>query len=514
MIKSTIKISFLFLLFLASTVLFNPIAFCQQPPSLQEGIDQYNQENYNEAIEALERARSEDPESSVAAFFLGLAYKQTIDYDKAQSHLRDAVTLTPRIKEALIELVDVSMQLGDLEEAKKWIGVAEEEDILPAKTAFLKGLILREEGKNKEAEEAFEKAKSIDPTIAQASDIQIALGRMMDMELKKAKESFESAITQDPQSDLAGFARQYLATIEQRLVLERPFRFSLGLFGQYDDNMILKPTDESLSPSATNESSNVLNSSFRVTYAPAIKGQWLFNAQYALFSSLHQKNVHTHDSLVHSLSLTPGYTFGTYALNLATNYSYAFVRGPSYKKYSGSFSSGPLLRFSIKGNQMLEIFAGYTNSEYFKPSLSPEEDRDSYGYLTYFSWLWLFKEDSFLNLRYQFRSQSTDGDNWDRMSNGFSANLVIPVTENVQFQASGRFTKQDYEHIHSTTTTINDPPPRKREDESYSFSGGFSWEFYKDATLILQYSHNRANSNIAVYDYTRNIYTLGIEYRF
>ena len=514
MIKNSIKASYLSLLFfLVSAVLFTPVAFCQQPPSLQEGIDQYKAGNYDTAIASLEKARAEDPNSSVAAFFLGLAYKQTFNYEKALDHFRDAVTLTPRIKEALIELVDVAMQLGQIEVAKEWIGVAEEADIFPAKTAFLKGLILREEGKNKEAEEAFKKAKSIDPSIAQASDIQIALGHILERELKKAKESFESAITQDPQSDLAGFARQYLATVEQRLVLERPFRYTLSLFTQYDDNMILKPTDESLSPGPTNESSGVLNSSFRVNYVPVMKGKWLFNAQYALYSSLHQKNVHTHDSFVNSISINPGYNFGTYAINLATSYSYALVRSPSYKKYSGSLSVGPLFRYSIKGNQLLEVFAGYTNSEYFKPALSIEEDRDSSGFHTYLSWIWLFKQDSFLNLKYQFRDQDADGDNWDRSTHNFSANLIVPLAEKINFQLSGSFTDQDYKNIHSTTT-VRDLPPRNREDTSYTFSGGLTWDFYKDMTLVGQYSHNRTDSNIGAYDYSRNTYTVGMEYRF
>lgn len=507
MIKNTIKFTSLLFVFLLSTILlYNPVAFCQ-PASLQEGMDQYKQENYKEAIEAFKKARAEDPDSSVAAFYLGLAYKQTFDYEKALGHFRDAVTLTPRIKEALIELVDVAMQLGDIEEAKRWIGVAEEADVLPAKTAFLKGLILREEGKNREAEEAFEKAKSLDPTIAQASDIQIALGHIMERELKKAKESFESAITQDPQSDLAGFARQYLDTVERRLELERPFRFTLGMFGQYDDNMVLKSNDEAQASIATNEESNVLNSSFRVNYVPAMQGPWLFNARYAVMSSLHEKNVHSHDSFSNYVSINPGYNFGNFAVNLSTEYSHSMVRGPSYKKYSGSFSSGPLFRFAIKGNQLLEIFSGYTNTEYFKPSLAPEEDRDSYGYKSYASWMWLFKEESLLNLRYQFRYLNTDGKNWDNISHGFSANFAMPVAERVKLQLNGSFKDQDFENTHTTFDV-------KRDDNIYSFSGGFTWEYFEDTTFVAQYSYNRNESNIKAYDYTRNLFTMGVEYRF
>lgn len=507
MSKRNTNVSLLLILFFLLTFLFIPNAFCQQPPSLQKGIDQYKQENYEEAIELLKKARSEDPGSSAAAFFLGLAYKQIMDYEKALENLRDAATLSPRIKEAVIEIVDVALQLGRLQEAKKWIEVAEKENIAPAKTAFLKGLILTEEGKNLEAAKAFEQAKSLAPSISQAADIQVALSYMRERELKKAKERFQKAILYDPQSDLAGFARQYLSMVEERLFAERPFRFSLGVFGGYDDNMVLMPTDESVATGITNEASGFLNSSFRATYYPNLKGPWLFNAQYGIASSLHRKNVHTHDSLSNTISVTPGYNFGKYALNLATSYSHALVRGPSYKKYSGSLSSGPLFRLALKNNQLLELFAGYINNEYFQPALTDVDDRDSDGWTASTSWIWLFRKDSFLNLRYRYSDLNADGRNWDNQSHSLSANFAIPVMEKVMLQLSGQVAEEEYDHVNTWFNV-------QREDTIYNLSGGFTWDCYKNTVLVVQYTHIRDDSNIAIYDYKRNMYTLGMEYRF
>jgi tetratricopeptide (TPR) repeat protein len=505
--KKAMKRAFTYYFILILIFAFHTNAFSQQSPLVKKGIEHYKNANYKEAIETFTKARNEDPRSSTAAFFLGMAYKQTMDYEKAFGNLKDAVTLTPRIKEALAEVIDVAMQIGNIVEAKKWVDVAEKENISPAKIAFLKGLIFTEEGKNKEAAEAFEKAKSINPKISQAADIQIALSYMRDRELKKAKKSFESAILSDPQSDLAGFARQYLASVEQRLAAEKPFRYTISLFGQYDDNMVLKPDEQSLATGITNEGSRVLNSSFRVNYVPVLKGPWLFSAQYAFASGLHDKNVHTHDSMSNSISVTPGYNFGDFALNLAISYNHALVRRPSYKRYSGSFRAGPLVRVALKGNQLLEVFMGYTNNEIFQFALAPEEDRDSHGYGSYLSWVWLFKENSFLNLRYQSSRQDTDGRNWDNRTNGFSANLAVPVHNRVKLQLSGQTTKQDFDHRHTTFNII-------REDKTYSFSGGLSWQWLKNVTVVAQYSRIMADSNIGIYDYTRNLYTLGMEYRF
>ncbi len=504
--KNFAKKTLLFLILIVF-MLISVNGFSQQSPLIKKGIEEYKDESYEEAIVTLVQARDTDPKSSVAAFFLGMAYKQTMDYEKSLENLLDAVTLSPRIKEALVEVVDVSMQLGQFDAAKKWIGVAEEENIFPAKIAFLKGLIYKKEGKNRKAAESFANAKAIDPEISQASDIQIALSLMRDRRLNDAKKSFEAAIINDPQSDLAGFARQYLDAVEQRIELEKPFRFTIGVYGQYDDNMVLKPNDLAYATDITNESSAVLNTLFRVNYAPVFKGPWLFGAQYALGSSVHDKNRFTHDSLSNSISVTPGYNFGEFAIFLSTSYNHALVRDPDYKGYSGLFSTGPLFRMAINGNQLLEIFSGYTNSKYFREPLAPEEDRDANGYRSYISWLWLFKKDYFLNLRFQADRQDTRGTNWDNSNIGFSINYAMPVYENIKLQLSSQFNDQKFDNRHTVFDVT-------REDKMFVFTGGVSWAWEKDVTVITQYTRVRTDSNIGIYDYTRNLYTLGIEYRF
>jgi len=507
MTNKLIRILFILLFLIISPVFLSLDGYCQQPQSLNEGISLYKAEKYSEAVNALLQARQEDPKSSTSAFFLGMAYKQLMDYETALGHLRDAVSMTPKIKEALIELIEVSVRLGKTEEAMKWIDVAEQEDIQPANTAFLKGIVLTQEGKNKEAAASFEKAKSLDPKIAQASDIQIAFSRLKDSELDRAKASFQSAITADPQTDLAGFARQYLSRIEETMEAKRPFHFTLSLFGQYDDNMVLKPTDESLATAVTDEGSFAANTAFKAAYSPATSGPWLFNAYYALSSSLHQNHSKTHDSLINTLSITPGYNFGKIALNLSATYTYALVRNPGYEKYSGNLSTGPMMRIALKKNQLLEVFAGYADNNYFQPVLIEPEDRDSSGLSAYASWVWLFKKNTFLNLRGQFMDQDAVGDNWDNKSRGLSANIVIPAGDDVKLQFSGEYTKKDFSNTH----TIFDV---KREDKIYNLSAGASWAFYKKMSLIGQYTRIGNGSNIGIYDYSRNLYTLGLEYRF
>ncbi|MDD5072552.1 MAG: tetratricopeptide repeat protein, partial [Candidatus Omnitrophica bacterium] len=176
-------------------------------------MSQYKRENFDEAVVLLKKARQEDPNSSLAAYYLGITYKQLQDYKLAKEQLTDAVTLTPKIKEALVELVEVLYQLGETSEAKSYIATAEKENIKPSQTAFLKGLVLLKAGENMDAITAFENAKAIDPTLAQAADYQIGIAHLKEKRFAEAKKVFHEIIILDPNSDLASFSSEYMEAL-------------------------------------------------------------------------------------------------------------------------------------------------------------------------------------------------------------------------------------------------------------------------------------------------------------
>jgi tetratricopeptide (TPR) repeat protein len=370
-----------------------PAGAFSQNPSLQQAIEQYKQENYEEAIAILTEVRKQEPESTAAAFFLGLSYKQIMDFASASDNLRDAVQGRPQIKEALIELITVLYRQPEakhLEEAKKWLAVAEQEKIAPAKTAFLAGLIKQKEKRYTEAIADFERAKQLDPATSQSADVQIGLCYVSARRPQLAADSFRLAVIHAPESDLAGYARRYQDAIEKRMYLEKPFHYTVSFFGRHDSNLVLKPNDASLATDITEAASNTWTASARVDYTPVFENSWLFNASYIFSSDWNDNYSTTHDVINNTLTLAPGYNFGTSALNLSATYSHVLLKSPSYAKYFGHLNIGPLYRQMLNKEQLLEIFWGYTRSEYFQPPLTAEEDRNSEGQLASASWIWLY----------------------------------------------------------------------------------------------------------------------------
>lgn len=498
-----------FSVFLFFSMLVPSKGFCENR-FLKEGIAQYREENFEEAVDVLIKARQQEPSSSTAAFFLGLTYKQVMNYPEALKNLRDAVQLTPRIKQALVELIDVLYRLGkpeNLKEAHKWISVGENAGIYPAKIEFLKGLVLQKEDKNMDAIQSFEKAKKLQPSMTQSAEVQIALSYLKERDLKKAKDRLKTAVLFDPKSDLASFARRYQDLVEKRMELEKPLRVTVGLFGQYDSNVVLKPLDDSVAGGVTDEGSYGTTGSLKVDYLPVLKGPWLFNAQYSLSGVFYQKHATTHNNIINGIYLAPGYNFGKYAVNLAVNYNHVMVRNPGFEKYMDTYNAGPMIRFSFAPGHLAEVAVNYGQKEYKEGPLTPEEDRDSSIFTTYASWIWIFQKDSFFNVRYEYSNENADGTNWENEGHRISLNMAIPVYEKIKLQLSGQAFFQDYKNVHTTFNV-------KRNDDVYQGALGFTWEFFKNTNLIVQYTHIRANSNISIYDYRKDMYMGGVEYRF
>jgi tetratricopeptide (TPR) repeat protein len=460
-----------------------------------------------------------------------MAYKQTMDLPKAETNLRDAVTLTPKIKEALLELADVLYQQEKLDESKQWIDVAEKEGIFPARTAFFKGLILVKENKNSEAIAAFEEAKKLDSAFTQASEFQIGVCLIKERKLDLAKARFQAVVTSDPLSDLATLARQYQEMVDERLYLERPLHLTVGIIGGYDTNIISKPVETIPGVSITDEEGNTLSTSVRLDYTPKLEGPWLFNAHYSAASNVNSNYTHSHDSFANSFSISPGYNFGRFAVNLNASYTNVLLRtdpdlvpaadsSPGYKRYLDYTSIGPALRFLVNQSNIVELFAGYDKKEYYHQApTGPDTDRDSVGPRVYLSWIWLFRENSFLNLRYDYTRENADGRNWENDGSRLTANVSFPIlpaemTKRVgpvtmQLTGSAFFQNYDNEVNYGLVDGL-----KTRKDKVYTGSVGLTWKFWKHASLIAQYIRTESDSNVSLYEYNRDQYQAGLEFRY
>lgn len=494
------------LLFIIFFILGLAVNLSAAEDPLEKGIGEYKAENYEEALGLFQKAREEHPESSIVAFYFGLTYKQAGNFREAAMHFRDAIKLTPPVFDAYTELIEMLYNLAELKEAKEWIAKAEKEGIKPAHIAFLKGLILLKEGdKTVEAIGAFRRAKELDKTLAQASDLQVAMAHANERKFEKARESLKAVIAVDPKTELAAFAKEYEKAIEKTLELYRPWRFSIGTAYQYDDN----PASADGAIVLGEKDSSMVNT-FSINYTPLWEGDWSFNALLAFYANTY-RDTSTLNVITPSLSLIPGYNFKNGVVTLPFSYNHIWLYE---KEYMSVFSEKPALNIILFPGHIGQLSIGYTKKELLQAPIGDDEDRDGDVYTAGVGYIYTFsKGEGMFNLRYEYSNDVTDGANWDNSGNRISTSILVPLKDKINLTLSGDVFLQDYKNTH---TMLRDVEGRevKRRDKTYSSSAGLTWEMLKGLNLNLQYSFTRVDSNLPVYDYKRNVFMAGLEYRF
>ena len=472
--------------------------------TLEKGIGQYKHENYEEALITLKMAREESPESSLVAYYLGLTYKQLQDYDNAIMYFKDAVTFSPKIKGALIELIDCYYQIGETKEARYWIGIAEEEGIRPAQIAFLKGLILLKEDDCEGAIASFKNAKALDRSMRQPADYQIAMCHLKSGKLTAAKKAFEQVVIVNPGSNMANFANEYMDAIERRRETTKPLKLSFGVAWQYDDNVVLKPDDSSLVTAVADKGDSREVYTADIEYDKRLGKYFGIKGQYLCYLAK-QNDLGFYDTFSNTFALQPSIYFENSLLTFPATYNHTSVND---KAYLSTPSVSAIYNLMVGDANMGQAYLTYQYKDFLWEPSTLDEDRDGNNFGGGIGWYLFFAGNKgFLNLRYGLNREWTSGDNWEYIGNRATATLLIPVIDKLNATVSGDVYFQDFTKTHTVYSV-------HRRDRVYTLSTLLAYKFFKDSEIQLQYTFINDDSNISIYDYTRNIYSVGVEVKF
>jgi len=532
----SVRNSALFLCICSLIVLFSqPVLSQTQNPDLQRGIAEFQQENYEEAIDSLAKARNADPKSSLPAYYLGMTYKNMQNYKEAKKFLRAAIDLQPEIKEATMELAEVYYDLGELQSAHDLLIAAEKENVRPGQTAYVKGLVLSGMGKNLEAIEAFENARTLSPELVQAADYQIGQAYLKESSaaveekdrlkaLDEAENRFNAVIENNPDTDMAAFAKNFLELIDKKKKEPRNIRAYLGLHLQFDDNVVLKPGDDTLASNITNQDDYREVITGGIEYIPVNRRPFDYNAHYSFYISNHH-DLSSYDVMSHSVALYPSKILSNVSkAGLALRYNHTWVDDD---EYLGTATITPTYTRYIGKKHTIQTYLSYAKKEFLTLSSAGDEDRDADVYSGSVSWFSFFKQDrgmfvpfmesfelsafgeneGYINVLYELSKEETDGRNWEYIGNKVALIYLMPLLQNAKLRLTGDVKYEDFTNEH---TVFN----KERRDIIYGLSGLLFYKFHENLDLQLLYSYRRDDSNIGLYDYDRNMYSIGLEWRY
>ena len=485
------------------------LGFCEAQekkvnPTLERGIGQYKHENYDEALVTLKKARDEEPDSTLAAYYLGLTHKQLQNYKDAAPHLRDAVTYSPKIKGALIELIDCLYQLGSLDEAKRWIEEAEKEGIRPAQTAFLKGLVLEKAEDVPGAIASFENAKELDKSMTQACNYQIGVANLKANKFDEARKAFHEVVLVDPSSNMANYANEYVDALERRKEAAKPFRFSTGFAWQYDDNVVLQPSNAALAVGITDKADSREVYTAQAEYNKRFNDLFSLKGQYFFYYGK-QDNLGFYDTLSNTFAVQPSIYYKNSMLTFPVGWSLTNVND---KFYLSSPSAAAVYNYMVNSTNMAQAYVRYQNFEYNWAPNIVDENRDGNEFAGGLGWYFFFaRNKGFLNLKYGANRDWTEGRNWNYIGNRATATLLVPIFDKLNWTVSGDFFPQDFTRSNSIFNVY-------RKDQVYTLSTLVAYKFYKDSEIQAQYTYIKDDSNVGLYAYNRNITSIGVEVKF
>jgi len=473
--------------------------------TLKKGIYLFRQENYDEALEIFKEEVKQQPESSLAAYYLGLTYKRTENYIAAKKYLKASLELTPKIKGALIELIDLLYRLNEFDAAKKWIKIAEEEGVRPAQAKFLKGLTLQKNGEYEEAVGAFEEAKDLDERLALSANYQVGVCFLRMKRYRDARDIFEDIFEVVPYSDVGAYANRYVDALERKLEKERPFHFGASFAFEYDSNVLLQPTDTALLVAVTDKDDTREVYGVWGDYTCRTEDNFLsLKAGYGLRISK-QNELGNYDYMGNNVLVQGNVAFDKVLVTFPLTYNHTTVAG---KNYLSSLSVGNINNFMIAKDQMVQMGLMYIRDDYLRRPALSAENRSGNEVMAMVSWFHFFaNNEGFVNLRYLFNKDWTKGSNWDFYGNKIGASVLYPVWDKIKLSVNGEIFFQDF----NNTNTIY---VRKRRDRVLTAGAFLSYEFLKNIELQFRYTYINEYSNLVIYKYNRFIASTGIQCRF
>ena len=112
------------------------------------------------------------------------------------------------------------------------------------------------------------------------------------------------------------------------------------------------------------------------------------------------------------------------------------------------------------------------------------------------------------HLEYQFDNENAEGANFDYDGHKLQGSFLCrtPFRDTV-LSVTGEYHYRDYDNVHSFFA-------QRRRDKEFSMSVVLAYPLPRDLTLSLEYLRDRNDSNLALFDFTRNVFSIGLQWRY
>jgi tetratricopeptide (TPR) repeat protein len=522
-----------------------------------QGVDAFTRGASGQAIQIFDDLLQDDPKDVASLYYLGLCYLQTEQYAEATQTLEKVLTVHPELIEAGLDAAIA--QIGRNEktgsEAARsllagFLEKAGEDESARALGNFFLGVAEYRLGNFEAATQALGRAAEADKAGRLTKDVlfyqALALARggkpeEAATELKKLRDRLGGKtadvleMTPETKKRLTDQTDNLMKQVEARQPIslqknyELELRLDLGF--NYDTNVVLLGQETNLPVNISRDDDFRFGLGTDIRYLQRVTDKFSFGIGGSTFNSWHpslqEYNVQTY----------AGRAFLNYALTddllvgIQYDYDYNLVDNEGFLSRN---RVTPSLRFTELYHEDQErtpltwstLFYRYEDRDYFDTLRDLRLDRDgnyhAVGFLQDWNILRLWKDDDrYLHAQagYLFENNSTQADEFDLTSHGFSMGLDVPLPWELDFNFNGQWTWEDYwQH------SMYDYHRREREDfiQRYTWALSRAFELSKQVLMVVrgEIALTLDDSNIsdrghqAIYSYDRTIYGLTFSFVF
>jgi tetratricopeptide (TPR) repeat protein len=485
-------------------------------------------------------------------------------YDDALKNLQEALRREPDHVEALYYAGVVNMALRRPEQAVPFLVRAQRKSPTDPSIAFQLGLAYFAQQQYDAAEPLFERVFRADPTVDglgyyvgfmryRKKDYRGALsafraGRSSDPQLQQltrfytglslavlglpaqASAEVEQALRLAPGSALTGPAERLRETIRAAAEQGRRFSAEVRVGILYDDNVIVRPgpsSTEPLVPLLRDDRYDSVGELFgaQFNYIWWQTERWDSSFGYSFFGTYNNEltSFNITDHMVNG-GLTYKTSLGTMPAQIGLQYAWdmLYLRETEFLRRNTATLSGVLVESDA---HLSQAFFRYQNKEFFESNPLPlaEEFRDADNFVLGLLHLFRFAQDRHLiKVGYQFDIEEAQGRNYTYHGHRvlLGTQYTLPwygIRLNYDFDAHLR----DYLNRNTILPTYA-PGLKSRYDEELNntvradlpFAGPSLWGQGTRMTLSTSYQNTIAKSNLEIFQYTRNVYSLSLSWAY
>ena len=500
-----------------------------------QAILAYDARKYDEALALLKDALALDPKNVEALYYTGLVLMAQQRTEQAAEVLERARALAPRDVSILFLLGVAYFALERYDQAEGPLTPVFNERPQTEGIGYYVGLIRYRKKDYQGALRAFRAETSKNPNIQQLVRFYSGLTLAILGLPEQAVAEVDAALRLQTGSALTGPAERIRDSLASARDSERRFHADVRVGFLYDSNVAVipqpshDPTAESLRRRKTATTGEL--AALRLEYAWLRTGPWESTVTYSFFQTYNNRlpdfNVQNH--LVAG-ALSYRAAIGSMPYQVGTQYSWDYLSlgNDDFLQRHTATVFGTLVE---NQRNLTTVLGRFQNKDFYAtPGQLEDEDRDARNWMIGLTHVFRFAQDKhYIRVGYQFDYEKADGRNFTYAGNRFLAGgqYTLPWGS-TRLKYDFDLHERHYRHANTLLPVVN-PSSREREDFEQNHvvrveqvlaanigpaAIGCAPTAPCPLTLAAEYQRTVSDSNLPVYSYNRNVWSLTLSWQY